>query len=318
VGGRELFLTGSIGIALAATGEEDPVALVRDADAAMYQAKRQGGARFDLFDDAMRAQSLALLESEQLLRQAVSSGMLHVAYQPIVHVGDERFAGVEALARLSIPGRVAPAPADFIPLAEEIGLIGAIGDEVLRQACGEAAQLQRALDDPALRLFVNLSAGELSRSDLAARVSGLLERCGLEPSTLVLEMTETALMASEEQSVRTLDSLKRLGVRLAIDDFGTGYSSLASLRQFPFDYLKIDRSFVARLGDAAVDRAMVAAMIALAEAMGMDVVAEGVETPEQLALLCDVGCDLVQGFLFSPALERGELLATLTTRVKAS
>jgi diguanylate cyclase (GGDEF)-like protein len=311
VGGRELVLTGSIGIALAATGEEDPVALVRDADAAMYQAKRQGGGRFDLFDDAMRAQSLALLESEQLLRHAVSSGLLRVAYQPIVHLGDERFAGVEALARLSIPGRVAPGPVEFIPLAEEIGLIGAIGDEVLSQACAEIAELQRALDNPALRLFVNLSAGELSRSDLVAHVSGLLERHGLRPSTLVLEMTETAVMAGEEQSIGTLDALKRLGVRLAIDDFGTGYSSLASLRQFPFDYLKIDRTFIAGLGDGAVDRALVAAMITLAEAMGMDVVAEGVESPEQLALLCDVGCDLVQGFLFAPALEPAELRATL-------
>ena len=318
VRGRDLVLTGSIGIALAATGDEDPVALVRDADAAMYQAKRQGGGRFDLFDEAMREQSLALLESEQLLRHAVTSGMLHAAYQPIVHVGDGRFAGVEALARLSIPGVAAPGPAEFIPLAEEIGLIGAIGDEILGQACVQAAELQRALDDPALRLFVNLSAAELSRTDLAARVSGLLERCALKPSTLVLEMTETTLMGREAQSVRTLDSLKRLGVRLAIDDFGTGYSSLAALRRFPFDYLKIDRTFVAGLGDPAVDRAMVAAMIALADAMGMDVVAEGVETPEQLALLCEVGCDLVQGFLFAPALGPADLLATLTSRLDVS
>jgi diguanylate cyclase (GGDEF)-like protein len=314
VRGRELVLTGSIGIALAETGDEDPVALLRDADAAMYQAKRQGGARFDLFDDAMRAESLALLESEQTLRHAVSSGMLRVAYQPIVYVGDGRPAGVEALARLSIPGRVAPGPADFIPLAEEIGLIGTIGDEVLSQACAQAAELRRSLADPALRLFVNLSPGELSRPDLAEHVCSVLESSQLDASFLVLEMTETALMAEVEQSMDTLASLKRLGIGLAIDDFGTGYSSLAYLRQFPFDYLKIDRSFVARLGNSAVDRAMVAAIVALVEALGIDVVAEGVETSEQLAVLRDLGCDLAQGFFFSPALAPADLLATLAAR----
>jgi diguanylate cyclase (GGDEF)-like protein len=314
VRGRELVVTGSIGIALAKTGDEDPVALLRDADAAMYQAKRQGGARFDLFDDGMRAQSLALLESEQLLRHAVSNGMLRVVYQPIVHVGDGRPAGVEALARLSIPGRVAPGPADFIPLAEEIGLIGTIGDEVLREACGQAVELRRALADPALRLFVNLSTGELSRPDLVEHVSSVLERTGLDASFLVLEITETALMAGVQQSVDTLASLKRLGIGLAIDDFGTGYSSLAYLRQFPFDYLKIDRSFVARLANSPVDRAMVAAIVALVEALGIDVVAEGVETPEQLAAVRELGCDLAQGLLFLPAVAPADLLATLVMR----
>jgi diguanylate cyclase (GGDEF)-like protein len=312
--GRQLVLTGSIGIAVAQTGDEDPVSLIRDADAAMYEAKRQGGGRFDPFDDAMRAESLAVLEAEQTLRRAVSDGMLDVAYQPIVRTADGRPSGIEALARLSIPGREPSGRADFIPLAEEIGLIGAIGNEVLRKASAQVAELHRVLGDPTLRLFVNVSTGELSRPELTEHVNRALDSTGLDASALVLEMTETTLMAGVERNVDMLASLKRLGVALALDDFGTGYSSLAYLRQFPFDYLKIDRSFVARLGTAAVDRAMVAAIVTLVEALGIQVVAEGVETPEQLNMLQELGCDLAQGFLFSPAVPPSDLRATLEAR----
>jgi diguanylate cyclase (GGDEF)-like protein len=308
---RQMRVTGSIGIAVAATGNDDGDALIRDADAAMYQAKRQGGARFNLFDDEMRAQSVALLEAEQALRHVVANGGMRVAYQPIVRVADQRPVGVEALARLSTSGGVT-AGAEFIPLAEEIGLIGIIGKQVLQQACRKAAEMRKARADPPLRLFVNISAAELESPGLVDHTASVLKSSRLEPSALVLEMTETTLMAKVDRILVTLESLKSLGVGLAIDDFGTGYSSLAYLPRFPVDLLKIDRSFVASLGAAPADRAMVSAIVSLATALGIEVVAEGVETPAQLAALQEIGCDLAQGYLFSPPLASSDVVPVVS------
>jgi diguanylate cyclase (GGDEF)-like protein len=308
---RQMRVTGSIGIAVAATGNDDGDALIRDADAAMYQAKRQGGARFNLFDDEMRAQSVALLEAEQALRHVVANGGMRVAYQPIVRVADQRPVGVEALARLSTSGGVT-AGAEFIPLAEEIGLIGIIGKQVLQQACRKAAEMRKARADPPLRLFVNISAAELESPGLVDHTASVLKSSRLEPSALVLEMTETTLMAKVDRILVTLESLKSLGVGLAIDDFGTGYSSLAYLPRFPVDLLKIDRSFVASLGAAPADRAMVSAIVSLATALGIEVVAEGVETPAQLAALQEIGCDLAQGYLFSPPLASSDVIPVVS------
>jgi diguanylate cyclase (GGDEF)-like protein len=308
---RQMRVTGSIGIAVAATGNDDGDALIRDADAAMYQAKRQGGARFNLFDDEMRAQSVALLEAEQALRHVVANGGMRVAYQPIVRVADQRPVGVEALARLSTSGGIT-ADAEFIPLAEEIGLIGIIGKQVLQQACRKAAEMRKARADPPLRLFVNISPAELESPGLVDHTASVLKSSRLEPSALVLEMTETTLMAKVDRILVTLESLKSLGVGLAIDDFGTGYSSLAYLPRFPVDLLKIDRSFVASLGAAPADRAMVSAIVSLATALGIEVVAEGVETPAQLAALQELGCDLAQGYLFSPPLASSDVIPVVT------
>jgi diguanylate cyclase (GGDEF)-like protein len=315
---RQVRVTGSIGIAIAATGSDDGDALIRDADAAMYQAKRQGGGRFNLFDDEMRATSVELLEAEQALRRAVANGRLRVAYQPIVRVADQRPVGVEALARLSTGGGLT-ADAGFIPLAEEIGLIGVIGKEVLQQACHKGAEMSTARADPPLRLFVNISAAELEWPGLHEHTANVLESSGIEPSTLVLEMTETTLMAKIDRILNTLESLKSLGVGLAIDDFGTGYSSLAYLPRFPVDVLKIDRSFVAALGGAPADRAMVSAIISLVKALEIEVLAEGVETPAQLEILQELECDLAQGYLFSPPIASSDVIPVVTAeRVSSS
>jgi diguanylate cyclase len=207
---------------------------------------------------------------------------------------------------------VLSAGAEFIPLAEEIGLIGAIGKEVLREACRMGAEIRKTLSDPPLRVFVNISAAELEWSGLADYTAAVLESSGLDASALVLEMTETTLMTRVDRIVNTLKSLKEVGIGVAIDDFGTGYSSLAYLHQFPVDCLKIDRSFVAALGDEPTDRTMVAAIVSLVKALGIEVLAEGVETPAQLAVLQELDCDLAQGFLFSRPVAPSKIIPLLS------
>jgi diguanylate cyclase (GGDEF)-like protein len=299
--GREVGLTASIGIALASTSTHDtPDALLRDADAAMYRAKERGRDRIELFDEDMRSRALSRLETESALRRAIDQGELRVHYQPVIELATGRVTGLEALVRWQHPERGLMPPSEFIPVAEETGLIVACGAVVLTEACTQVARWNaQQIHRPPLPVSVNLSPHQVLSQGLPELVADALERSGLDPRLLCLEITETVLIEDAASSRAALDALKELGVTLAVDDFGTGYSSLLYLRRFPVDVLKIDRSFVVGLGTNVEDTAIVAGVIRLAHALGLLAVAEGVETPEQAARLKELGCDLAQGYYWS-------------------
>jgi EAL domain-containing protein (putative c-di-GMP-specific phosphodiesterase class I) len=259
----------------------------------------------------MRADAVARLETESALRRAVERGELRLHYQPEVNLATGAVRGFEALVRWDHPQRGLLGPNAFIPLAEETGLIVPIGEWVLREACTEAARWAAVSSEP-LTLSVNLSARQLAQQDLVAMVRRAMAETGIDPATLCLEITESAVMESGSATTAQLRALKSLGIRLAIDDFGTGFSSLAHLRRFPVDVLKIDGTFVAGLGHEPQDASIAAAVISLAHALGLDTVAEGIETEEQLTILRSLGCDLGQGYLFgrpAPIEETVHLLA---------
>ncbi|MCZ7529969.1 MAG: PAS domain S-box protein [Acidimicrobiia bacterium] len=307
-GEEEAYLTASIGIALASGVEDRPQSLLRDADAAMYRAKEEGKARHVVFDDAMRATAVERLETETALHRALERGEFEVFYQPIVSLNDARCVGAEALVRWRHPERGLVAPVEFINLAEETGLIVSLGAWVLEEACHQAAiwQSLAATEDP-FTVAVNLSARQLSNPGLVDQVRSALEQSGVDPDHIALEITEDVLMDDTEATMRTLSDLKGLGVNLGIDDFGTGYSSLGYLKRLPVGLVKIDRSFVAGLGRDTEDSAIVTAVISLADALDMKVIAEGVESSEQLAELLALGCDYAQGFFFAPPQPAGDL-----------
>ncbi|HEY1565620.1 MAG TPA: EAL domain-containing protein [Solirubrobacteraceae bacterium] len=310
--GDEHFVTTSIGIALAQGGEraED---LLRDADAAMHRAKERGRARYELFDEALRGRALLRLRVENDLRRALERDELVLHYQPLVSLRDRTMVSVEALVRWEHPERGRISPVDFIPVAEENGLIEPIGRWVLEHACRQAAQWCRARPDAApLTMSVNLSAAQVANRALADTVATALRVSGLDPSILALELTESMLVSDNEQLYETLTALKALGVRLVLDDFGTGYSSLSYLTRLPLDALKVDRSFVDGLGTEPRDSAVTEAIVAMSRALSLRVVGEGAETELQVAELARLGCDLVQGFHFSrpvPAAEITRMLA---------
>jgi diguanylate cyclase (GGDEF)-like protein/PAS domain S-box-containing protein len=307
----EVFLATSVGIAIARGTDDRAEDLIRDADAAMYRAKERGKGRYEIFDEAMRADAVVRLETESALRRALERGELVLHYQPEVDIASGAICGFEALVRWEHPTRGLLAPGAFIPLAEETGLIVPIGEWVLREACTEATHWAGLSDEP-LTLSVNLSARQLAQHDLVSMVRRAVAETGIDPSTLCLEITESAVMESGSATTAQLRALKSLGVSLAIDDFGTGFSSLAHLRRFPVDVLKIDGTFVAGLGHEPQDASIAAAVISLAHALGLETVAEGIETDEQLTILRQLGCDLGQGYLFAraaPAAEAVRLLA---------
>jgi diguanylate cyclase (GGDEF)-like protein/PAS domain S-box-containing protein len=310
--GDEHFVTTSIGIALAEGGErgED---LLRDADAAMHRAKERGRARYELFDEALRGRALSRLRVENDLRRALDRDELTLHYQPLVSLRDRQMVSVEALVRWDHPERGRISPADFIPVAEENGLIEPIGRWVLEHACRQAAEWCRARPDAApLTMCVNLSAAQLANPALAQTVATALRVSGLDPSCLALELTESMLVGDTEQLSETLVALKALGLRLVLDDFGTGYSSLSYLTRLPLDSLKVDRSFVDGLGTESRDTAVTEAIIAMSRALSLRVVGEGAETAQQVAELARLGCDLVQGFYFSRPVEAEEITRMLT------
>jgi diguanylate cyclase (GGDEF)-like protein/PAS domain S-box-containing protein len=295
----EVVVTVSIGVAVSRRAADPPERLLRDADVAMYRAKERGGARHELFDEAMHTRAVARLQTERALRYALEHDELGVLFQPQVELDTGACISVEALARWEHAVRGTVMPADFIPVAEETGLIIPLGDRVLSLACAHAARWQHiGRDDGPLGVSVNLSAHQLVRPDLCPQVARLLGEHSLAPETICLEITESVLLDDVDATVAALAALKDLGVRLAIDDFGTGYSSLSYLKQFPFDELKIDAAFVAGLGHPS-DDAIVAATIDMAHGLGMVAAAEGVETTTQLDRLRDLGCDLAQGFLLA-------------------
>jgi diguanylate cyclase (GGDEF)-like protein/PAS domain S-box-containing protein len=297
--GREVFVGASIGVALAGAEPMLPEELLRRADTAMYAAKAQGKNRYALFDQYMEARPLERLQLEADLRRAVERHELRLHYQPIVELNTGAIGGFEALLRWQQPDGMLVPPAQFIPLAEETGLIVPIGRWVLEQACRQARVWQaRQSDTPALVMSVNLSGRQFREPALVDDVAAALRATGLPPECLVLEITESVALEADTTTTRTLQALKHLGVQLAIDDFGTGYSSQSYLKRFPVDTLKIDRSFVDGLGRDAQDSAIVRSVIAIANSLQLSVTAEGIETVEQLDELRALGCHRGQGYLF--------------------
>ncbi|HZI17787.1 MAG TPA: EAL domain-containing protein [Pyrinomonadaceae bacterium] len=312
VGGLEVFTSASIGIALSSTGYELPEDVLRDADTAMYRAKAAGKARHEIFDTAMHDRAVALLQLENDLRRAVERDEFAIHYQPIVSLSDGRVRGFEALVRWHHPERGLVTPAEFISVAEETGLIIPLGLWVLRESCRQMARWQTMFPATrALTLSVNISGNQFMQPDLVEQVRRVLRETGFDPHRLQLEITESSVIENTETVTAMLVQLRALGIRLSMDDFGTGYSSLSYLHRFPIHTLKIDRSFVSGCG-ASEDNEIVRTIIMLARNMGMEVVAEGVETREQLASLRDLSCEYAQGFLFSHPLD-----AETTTRLLA-
>ncbi|MDD5390046.1 MAG: PAS domain S-box protein [Gallionellaceae bacterium] len=309
-GGHEVFIGCSIGISLYPDDADDATRLVSSADAALYLAKEQGRNTYCFYTEALTTAANEHLALETRLRRALERGEFVLHYQPLIDAHSGRTVGVEALVRWQPPDEALVPPDKFIPIAEETGLIVPLGEWVLRTACAQArAWIDAGL--PPLVMAVNLSGRQFQAVDMVELVRAVLLDTGLPASYLELELTESVIMAHADQAIATLDALKALGVRLAIDDFGTGYSSLAYLKRFPIDKLKIDRSFVDGLADDPNDREIAATIIAMARSLNLDVLAEGVETEQQLAFLRLYGCDQYQGYLFSRPLPAEELLPLL-------
>ncbi|TAK33967.1 MAG: EAL domain-containing protein [Chloroflexota bacterium] len=302
---KEVFVGASIGIAFSREEEERAEELLSNADIAMYTAKSDGKGRYAVFQPSMHAAILRRLEIEADLRRAVQGHQFVVHYQPIVDLSaGGKIIGAEALVRWMHPQRGLVPPLDFIPLAEETGLIAAIDQWVLEQACREAQKWHAQFpDQPPLTITVNVSPCLLRRSRVVAEVAGVLQATGLDPRHLCLEITESAIIQDMEATIEKLHGLKALGVQLAIDDFGTGYSSLSYLRRFPVDIIKIDRSFVTGVGEQIQDLDLTAAIVALGQTLRLRTVAEGIERCEQLDQLQKLGCELGQGYYFARPLD---------------
>jgi diguanylate cyclase (GGDEF)-like protein len=309
--GHELIVGTSVGLALRAGPDDRPDELLRDADVAMYAAKQRGKGSYAIFEPRMRTRAWARLELEADLRRAVDRGEFRVHYQPIIELATGRVDGVEALVRWQHPERGLVLPAQFIPLAEETGLIVPIGHWVLREACRQVRTWQEGLPGVGpLMVGVNLSPRMLAQPSLVDDVARILGQTGLDPGCLKLEITEGVMMQEGEATLATLRHLKALGVQLAVDDFGTGYSSLAYLQRFPLDVLKIDRAFVGSLGEGAEGTVIARTVVALAKALGLAVTAEGIETAEQAEQLKELGADRGQGYHFARP-QPAEALTTL-------
>jgi diguanylate cyclase (GGDEF)-like protein/PAS domain S-box-containing protein len=309
--GEDYFVTTSIGIALAAGGERAQD-LIRDADAAMHRAKERGGARYELFDEGLRGRAISRLRVENDLRRALERDELTLDYQPLVSLRDRSIVSVEALIRWDHPERGRIPPADFIPVAEENGMIEPIGRWVLDRACRQAARwYHRRPDARPISMSVNLSAVQVAHRGLPETVEAALLGSGLHPSLLTLELTESAMVGHADGLTEALEALKAIGVRLVVDDFGTGYSSLSYLTRLPFDALKVDRSFVDGLGVERGDTAITEAIVAMSQALSLEVVGEGAETQRQIEELARLGCDLAQGNHFSRPVPEAEMTEML-------
>ncbi|GMU78256.1 MAG: GGDEF domain-containing protein [Acidimicrobiia bacterium] len=292
----EVYVTVSVGIALSGGELETPETLLRNADAAMYGAKERGRACIELYDTGSRDRAVTYLRTGNELHRALERNELCVHYQPVIALGTGRISGFEALVRWQHPERGLVGPDHFIPLAEDTGLVVPIGAWVLEQACRQAASWHTS--GARVSISVNLSARQLAQHTLPETVASVIRRTGIDPDLVWLEITESSLMRDAESAVSTLHALTALGVHLAVDDFGTGYSSMTYLKRFPVESLKVDRSFVDGLGREPEATAICTAVVSLAHALGMRAVGEGVETPDQLAALRTLGCELAQGFLF--------------------
>ncbi len=312
VDGDELFVGVSVGIAVGVTGLEPPDALLRDADAAMYLAKERGRGRCEVFDETMRAQARERFDVENALHRAVAREEIRVFFQPVIDLATGSCIGVEGLVRWQHPERGLLGPGEFLRPAEETGLVVPIGEIVLDLACRRAVEwLGMVPDRSRFRVSVNCSSRQLLHVDLPDLVADVLERTGLPAGALCIEITESAVMDDREAGLLAVKALKALGVQVCVDDFGTGYSALGYLRDFPIDEVKIDRTFVSRLGDEAEESAIVAAIVSLGHGLGVRVTGEGVETPEQVTVLRSLGVDAAQGFLFAPPQPAADLTPLL-------
>jgi len=307
--GHEVVVSASVGISVLSDATRDVEALIGQADMAKQHAKHLGGDNFQFYTESLRASTLERLQLENQLRKAIDEGQLTVYYQPKLCLRSGRLHAAEALVRWQHPERGMVPPAQFIGLAEETGLIAPIGEFVLRQACRQARQW--SLQGFAVRVSVNLSVYQLRQGKLVSLVRQVLEETGLTPHLLELELTESQLLESVEHIISTFEQLHALGVKLAIDDFGTGYSSLSYLKRLPVDYVKIDQAFIRGLHPGSQDAAITQAIITLSRSLGLKVVAEGVETHEQLAFLREQACDEAQGYLISKPVPEPEFRAML-------
>lgn len=298
--GQDIVLTASIGIALSITKYERAEDMLRDASLAMYRAKSGGRARIDVFDVLLRRQAMTTMRVESDLRAAIEHDQLRLYYQPIINLQTGRIAGFEALMRWLHPDRGLVSPAEFIPLAEESGLIVPMGNWAMCQAVGQLARWQKSFPgDEELFMSVNVSSRQFDGDDLIKRVRQCLDRSGITPSTLKLELTESLLMQDPTKARTAMEAIRAMDVRLSIDDFGTGYSSLSYLHQFPVDTLKIDRSFVQALSSGQGNSAIVQVINTLANILGMDAIAEGIENEVEASFLREIRCKYGQGFLFA-------------------
>ena len=307
VQGYELYATSSIGISVFPADGDNVDGLLRCADTALHRAKEAGKNNYQFYTPDMNTRAFEFLLMESGLRKAVSNNELEVFYQPQMELTANRLIGMEALLRWRHPEKGMVSPGDFIPLAEETGLIESIGEWIMRAACGQNKAWQDA-GYPPVCVSVNISARQFRSRDIVGLVDSVLRETGLAPEYLELELTESVIMQDIESTIVTFKKLKNMGVKLAIDDFGTGYSSLAYLKLFPIDHLKIDRSFVFNIAQESSDAAIAASVIILAHSMNLKVVAEGVETVEQLDILRSQGCDFVQGYFFSRPLAAKEFV----------
>jgi diguanylate cyclase (GGDEF)-like protein/PAS domain S-box-containing protein len=310
VDGSEVFLDVSVGVSLNTFGVDDAPALLANAEAAMYRAKRRGGSSVETFGESLRIELSDSMATEHSLHRALERRELRLHYQPVVELDGVTTVGVEALVRWDHPDQGLVFPYRFIPVAEESGLIIPIGAWVLEQACHQLRDWHhKGRTGPQGSVEVNVSARQIDDHRIVDTVERILDTTGLPAEYLTLEITESALMEDASSALGILLALKELGVLLAIDDFGTGYSSLGYLQRFPLDILKIDQSFVETLGVDSRGDTIVAAVINLAHALGLQVVAEGVETTQQLQILRSLGCDLAQGFLFSRPLPAAQIVS---------
>jgi diguanylate cyclase (GGDEF)-like protein/PAS domain S-box-containing protein len=315
---REIVVTVSVGIAVSTGGQEHADNLLRNADVAMYRAKSDGRARYVVFDPSMHTDSLARLELESDLRHALEHGEFRVHYQPVVTMGTGKITEVEALVRWQHPVRGLISPTEFIPVAENTGVIVPLGLWVLKEACRQVAAWHiRMPTKPPLTLSVNLSPRQFQQPTLVADVARILQETSFPADCLELEITEGIIMRDVEDTIRTLWELKGLGLQIAVDDFGTGYSSLAYLKRLPLNILKIDQSFVSGIGQNPEDTAIVHAIMAMAKSLNLKVTGEGIETAEQFALLGKWGCDSGQGFLFSKPLDSDKAGALLESAARS-
>ena len=304
VAGHEIYATVSIGIALSSTGYGNPDDVVRDAEIAMHRAKIQGKARHEIFDEQMHQRAMRRLQVETDLHQAFEKREFVLHYQPIVRLESGRVHGFEALIRWRKPGASFISPAEFIPIAEETGLIIPLGEWILNAACDQMRQWQDQFPDYGpLLMSVNLSGKEFLQANLVARIRQALERTGVPAACLKLEITESVIMDNASEATIMLEQLRALGAQISIDDFGTGYCSLSYLHTFPLDVLKVDRSFVSRMSAAPTNAEIVRTIIVLAHNLGLEVIAEGVETATDAERLRALGCEYAQGYFYSPPLE---------------
>jgi diguanylate cyclase (GGDEF)-like protein len=300
VRGKDIFTSISIGIAIGTEQYERPEQVLRDADIAMYEAKNRGNASYEIFDAKMHANILDRMQLETDLRGAVDRKEFVLYYQPIVDLQTQRVTGFEALVRWDHPKRGLIYPLEFIPLAEETGLINHIGDWVLNEACRELKRLQTQNPmQPPLTMSVNISIKQFAQKDLVSKLSGFLQETEVDPRTLALEITESMIMANMDAAAETMTKLREMGIQLYIDDFGTGHSSLSYLHKFPVNALKIDRTFISKLTVDGANREIITSIISLAKSLHVDVIAEGVEKGYQLSNIKELNCGYCQGFLIA-------------------